>query len=113
MLMTRRDWLSVAILGACGAIAPPRSVAVQNDTEGELERRIGRLIHAYEHQGFHRTGTAVDRRSGDWLCQEVRRIGLVPAREAFAVSRIDPAQANLVVRGRRVEGLPLFDGTFT
>jgi hypothetical protein len=111
--MTRRDWLSVAILGACGAIVPSRSIAAQNDTEDELKRRIGRLIHEYERQGFHRTGTAVDRRSGDWLCQEVRRIGLVPAREAFAVGRIDPAQANLVVRGRRVEGLPLFDGTFT
>ncbi len=88
-------------------------MAAQNEAPGALERRIGRLISEYERQGFHRTGTAVDRRSADWLYEEVRRIGLVPARESFALSRIDPASARLIVRDRRIEGLPLFDGSFT
>ena len=92
MSMTRRDWLSIATAGVCGALVPSRAIAAQNGSQDELERRIGRLIHEYEQQGFHRTGTAVDRRSGDWLCEEVGRIGLVPARESFALSRIDPAK---------------------
>lgn len=78
-----------------------------------MQRRIGAVIHAYEEQGFHRTGTDVDRTSGDWLADEVRRIGLVPALEEFALSRVDPVAASLAVNGRRIEGLPLFDGAFT
>jgi hypothetical protein len=113
MLLTRRQWLSVATSGACSALAASRSIAAQNEAQGELERRIGRLIGAYERQGFHRTGTAVDRRSADWLYEEVRQIGLVPARESFALSRIDPVSARLILRDRRIEGLPLFDGAFT
>jgi hypothetical protein len=81
--------------------------------QGELEQRIGRLIEEYSEQGFHRTGTEVDRHSGDWLVEEVRRIGLVPVRESFDLSRIDPIDTGLVVRGRRIAGVPLFDGTFT
>ena len=82
MLLTRRRWLLTVTAGAC-AFAPSRSMAAQNEAQGEMERRIGRLISEYERQGFHRTGTAVDRRSADWLYEEVRRIGLVPMSQAF------------------------------
>jgi hypothetical protein len=113
MLMTRRNWLLIATAGACGVPTRPRSIVAQNGAQEELERRIGRWIHEYQQQGFHRTGTAVDQRSGDWLYEEVRRIGLLPARESFALSRIDPVKASLIVGGRQIQGLPLFDGTFT
>ena len=78
-----------------------------------MQRRIGTVIRAYEHQGFHRTGTAVDQVSGDWLANEVRQIGLEPVREEFPLSRVDPVAASLVVNDRKIEGLPLFDGSFT
>jgi hypothetical protein len=78
-----------------------------------VQQRIGDIIHAYAEQGFHRTGTDVDRISGDWLANEVRQLGLEPAREEFSLSRVDPVGASLVVNGRTIEGLPLFDGTFT
>ena len=78
-----------------------------------MQRRIGSVIRTYEAQGFHRTGTAVDRISGDWLADEVRRIGLEPMREEFSLSRVDPVDASLVVNDRRIEGLPFFDGAFT
>ena len=78
-----------------------------------MQQRIGAVIRAYENQGFHRTGTDVDRISGDWLANEVRRIGLQPVLEEFSLSRVDPVSASLVVNDRRIEGLPLFDGTFT
>jgi hypothetical protein len=83
------------------------------DPNGIVRQRIGALIRAYEEQGFHRTGTAVDRLSGDWLAGEVRRAGLEPVLEDFPLSRIDPVDASIVVNGRKIEGLPLFDGRFT
>lgn len=78
-----------------------------------MQQRIGALIRAYEGQGIHRTGTDVDRMSGDWLADEVRALGPEPAREEFPLSRVDPVAASLKVNGRTIEGLPLFDGTFT
>ena len=78
-----------------------------------MQQRIGIVIRAYEEQGFHRTGTAVDRQSGDWLADEVRQIGLEPTREEFSLSRVDLVSASLVVNDRKIEGLPLFDGGFT
>jgi len=78
-----------------------------------VQRRIGTVIRAYEEQGFHRTGTAVDQISGNWLANEVRQIGLEPMREEFSLSRVDPVEASLVVNGRKIEGLPFFDGAFT
>ncbi len=113
MLLNRRQWLSLTTSGACGALAASRSLAAQNEAPGTLERRVARVISEYERQGFHRTATAVDRRSADWLFEEVRRIGLVPARESFTLSRIDPVKTELIVRDRRITGLPLFDGAFT
>ncbi|MCK9918563.1 M28 family peptidase [Microbacteriaceae bacterium K1510] len=78
-----------------------------------MQQRIADVIHRYAAQGFHRTGTTVDRQSGEWLAEEVRKIGLAPALEPFSLSRVDPVRATLVVRGRTIEGLPLFDGGFT
>jgi hypothetical protein len=78
-----------------------------------VQRRIAGIIRAYQEQGHHRTGTAVDQKSGDWLANEVRQIGFEPVLEEFSLSRVDPVHASLVVDGRTIEGLPLFDGTFT
>jgi hypothetical protein len=78
-----------------------------------VQRRIGSVIGAYEAQGFHRTGTTVDRNSADWLAGEVRQIGVAPDLEAFSLNRVDPVEASLVVDGVVIEGLPLFDGAFT
>jgi hypothetical protein len=97
----------------CGALPPLRSIVAQNDSQPELESHIGRVIREYELQGFHRTGTVVDQRSGDWLCDQVRRVGLAPERESFDLNRIEPTNGHLIVGGRRIEGLPLFDGAFT
>jgi hypothetical protein len=78
-----------------------------------VRQRIGDLIRAYGTQGFHRTATAVDELSAQWLAGEVRGIGLAPTLEAFTLSRIDVVAASLKVDGRRIDGLPLFDGGFT
>jgi len=77
------------------------------------QQRIGDIIQTYAEQGFHRTGTAVDHSSGDWLANQIRQIGLAPMLEEFSLSRVDPVSASLVVNDRKIDGLPLFDGGFT
>jgi len=78
-----------------------------------VQQGIGAVIRAYEDQGFHRTGTDVDRTSGDWLAGEVRQLGVEPAREIFSLDRVDPVGVSLAANDRMIEGLPLFDGAFT
>src|ERR1043166_4504043 len=90
-----------------------RMPATSRDANASVQQRLGAVIRAYEQQGFHRTGTDVDRVSADWLANEVRRIGLEPALEEFPLSRVDPAGVSVVMDGRKIEGLPLFDGAFT
>ena len=105
MQLTRRDWLY--LFGRSTLLAQEKA------KNPDLQNRIAQIIRAYEAQGAHRTGTKVDQISGDWLAAEVRQSGLVPAREIFKISRIDPVTALISLDGRRIEGLPLFDGGFT
>jgi hypothetical protein len=115
MPITRRDWLLLAAGEALAwlAVSRSRGAVDQSNQRTERESRIARIIHAYEEQGAHRTGTETDKLSGDWLSNEVRRIGLDPTREPFSLNRVEPSVALLVVGERRIEGLPLFDGGFT
>jgi hypothetical protein len=100
--MTRREWLAMV------STAPfARRVAA------DRAERVARIVAAFERQGIHRTGTDVDRVSAEWLAAEVRGAGLTPALEAFPLSRVDPIAAVLTVRGRRIQGVPLFDAAFT
>jgi hypothetical protein len=85
----------------------------QEGTVSGIERRVSRIIGEYAQQGFHRTGTTVDRLSGDWLSEEVRQVGLAPTRESFSLSRVDLVTNVLIAADRRIEGVPLFDGGFT
>jgi hypothetical protein len=111
-MMTRREWLSMTPFALLG-VASIRGAEAQTGSRAERERRILEVVRAYSDQGFHRTGTAVDRVSAQWLADQVSQIGWVPSLEPFALQRIDPVSAVLVARQRRIEGLPLFDGGFT
>jgi hypothetical protein len=76
-------------------------------------RRAVEIVRGYQQQGFHRTGTPVDFRSGRWLADLVRAAGLDPDFEPFPFQRVDVVTATLAIGDRRIEGLPLFDGSFT
>jgi hypothetical protein len=104
-LLTRRDWLSMTLMSGA-AVAALRA-------ESAREARIRAIVDAFEKQGFHRTATAVDRASADWLCREVEQAGLTPTRESFSIDRVDLVDTAVVARGRRIDGVPLFDAAFT
>lgn len=109
--MTRRRWL-MAVAAVSGVI-PVARLSAARAQGSDVERRIARVIHEYGEQGFHRTGTDVDRVSGEWLADQARQAGLTPLPEPFTLSRVDLRDCRLMIEGRRIEGLPLFDGTFT
>ena len=111
MELSRRAWLALTALAPVSALR--RTRGAQGGSAGTVESRIAAVIAEYAAQGFHRTGTPVDRVSGDWLAEQVRRIGLVPAQESFALSRVDPIRCEVIVGDRRIDSLPLFDGAFT
>ena len=79
----------------------------------ELEARVAAVLQAYDAQGNHRTGTEVDVRSAEWLASQVRCLGVRPTLEPFDLGRVDPRSSHLRVGDRRVDGVPLFDASFT
>ena len=85
--MTRRELLLLAAQGALAKDTP--------DSPGQL-------IHSFEEQGSHRTGTETDNVSGNWLMDRVRRIGLSPSREPFTLNRVDLIAATLTIGDRRI-----------
>lgn len=74
---------------------------------------IAQTIQQYDSQGCHRTGTEVDQLSAFWLVESIQQLGIKAKLEPFPINRIDPAQAYIQIGQHRLEGLPLFDGTFT
>ena len=75
--------------------------------------RASALVREYEAQGYHRTATAVDTASGEWLAEQVRRAGLTPVLEPFRINRVDLVSTVVILGDRRLEAVPLFDGAFT
>jgi hypothetical protein len=82
-------------------------------SSNELEQRVASVLQAFDSQGNHRTGTAVDNGSAEWLAGEVERVGIKPSLEPFTLSRVDPQLTYARIGNRRIEGIPMFDGGFT
>lgn len=110
MLLTRADFFRQVALGALAV--PAVRVAAQALPDVAVDE-LARVIQAYDRQGIHRTGTDVDRASADWLRAEAERRGARASLEPFALPRFDPVAAHVEIGGRRIEGLPLFDGGTT
>ena len=80
---------------------------------GALEQRAASMLQAFDAQGNHRTGTAADNASAEWLADQVRQLGMEPSHEIFTLSRVDPQLAYARLTKRRIDGVPMFDATFT
>ena len=78
-----------------------------------LEQRLADVIAEYDTQGNHRTGTPVDNASAQWLARQAQEIAAKAELEPFPLSRVDPYSCYLHIADRRIEGVPLFDATFT
>jgi len=104
----------VCALAAHTPESRPWAVQPQSqDSSNTIEQRVAAVIQAYDKQGNHRTGTDVDRKSGDWLVEEVQRLGVNASLESFTLNRVDPQSCYLRVGNRRIDGVPLFDAGFT
>ena len=118
--MNRRTFLAVGTRTATLALAAgaprtewsPPLEPPQISADG-IEQRVAAVIQAYDAQGNHRTGTAIDKASGEWLANQVRKLGAEPSFEAFTLSRVDPQSCYLRVADRRIDAVPLFDAGFT
>jgi len=106
--LSRRGFLS-----ATGAAFFSRARLSQDNEHRDLVPRIGFLIQQFERQGDHRTATAVDRASADWLRHEVERAGFAAMLEPFSLSRVDPIAVSVSSGDRTIAGVPLFDAAFT
>lgn len=117
--MQRRQFLAVGggtlATALATAIGGPNLLFARELTPSSiaLEERIADVLMAYDAQGTHRTGTAVDNASAQWLARQIQQSGAEPELESFALSRVDLQLCYLRVADRRVEGVPLFDANFT
>lgn len=78
-----------------------------------LSQRVARIIKEYSEQGIHRSGTAVDLASAAWFKDQMAQIGVAAEDEQFTFKRINILKAELVLDGRVIEGIPLYDCSYT
>ena len=78
-----------------------------------LADRIAADIAGWDAIGDHRTGTAGDRQTSDWLTACVRDAGMEPHRDDFGLSRWVLERCAVDIDGAVVDGVPLFDGGTT
>ena len=81
--------------------------------DGDSHSRVAQLIRDYDAQGDHRTGSPVDAQSGLWLSDRVDDAGVVPELEWMGVPTLETHAAFLEINGRRIDGVPLYDGGAT
>lgn len=99
-------------LAACATKSsrlPADTAQAATSTEG----RVAAIVEAFDGQGHHRTATDGDLVSAHWLESEARKAGAETALEPFDLSRVDLGSCHVRMGDRRVEGVPLFDATFT
>jgi hypothetical protein len=117
--MKRRAFLAVSSQTAMLAMAAGAAKSAglgqsrEFDPLSTVEQRVAAVIQAYDAQGNHRTGTAVDRQSGEWLAARVREMGVEPVLEPFTLNRIDARTCYVCIADRRIDAVPPFDAGFT
>jgi hypothetical protein len=112
----RRGFLVTAgsmVVTALATGVPKLVLANGRTSPNALEQRLAEVIEDYDAQGNHRTGTPADDASARWLANRIEGAGAEPSLESFTVSRIDPLSCYVRIGDRRIDGVPLFDATFT
>jgi hypothetical protein len=117
-LMAAPVWLATTGAGARPLPAPRPGggddSGHQDSANGESPaQRVERVLREYDAFGIHRTGTEGDERCARWLADEARRLGAKSELESMPFNRIDVVECFVEVGGRRIEGVPVFDASFT
>src|SRR5215467_4706151 len=105
--------LAFALAGRMAHASVPPVQQPSQASPGALEQHVASVLEAFDAQGNHRSGTAVDNASAEWLAGQVRQVGIEPSLEPFPLSRVDPQLAYARIATRRIDGVPMFDGDFT
>ena len=78
-----------------------------------MQERIASIIEEYDAQGDHRTGTAVDNQSAEWLAAHIERLGVRPVIDTFPFKRVQVKNARFRLGAIDIEGVPLYDCGYT
>lgn len=70
---------------------------------------LARWVSDYDAQGWHRSGSATDRRSARWITEEVAALGATAHEETFPFPRLAFRHAEVRVDGSAVPAVPLYD----
>ena len=79
----------------------------------DRKARIERYVSEYSAQGIHRTGTRVDRTSAEWMGNVISELDCKPEFNEFTFSRVLIKKAELRCKNSVIQGVPLFDCTYT
>lgn len=79
----------------------------------DLPETIAADIRGWDAIDDHRTGTAGDRQTAQWLADSIRAVGLEPEQDAFDLRRWVLRDCAVAVNGRAAAGVPFFDGGTT
>ena len=70
---------------------------------------VARWLSAYDAQGWHRSGSAADRRCAGWIAAEAAALGAATRTEAFTFSRLSVRHAEVRLDGCALAAVPLYD----
>jgi len=111
-LVTRRRFAGTLTLLAAALAAPTARARPEYGTAA-MEHRIARILAEWDGIAEHRTGTAGDRATANWLVRELAGAGVSAQLDCFPFRRRSVGEAWVEVDGQRIEGLPCFDGGAT
>ncbi len=78
-----------------------------------MQERIEAFIKAWDAISDHRTGTDGDKRTAEWLADEITVAGLEPEVDWFPFQRRELHECRISVGSQSADGVPLFDGAYT
>lgn len=113
LYMQRRVFVKAGLAAVAAPWQPAVATREETQPPDDDEARVAAWLQAFDTHGNHRTATAGDQASADWLIAEARRLGVEATVEPFPVSRVDVQAAYVLIGDRRIEGVPMFDAAFT
>lgn len=95
------------------ANALPNAMPTPEPEDTEMYHRVETILEGWDSIHDHRTGTAGDRQTAEWLAGLARDAGLTAELQGFPFTRRNVLEAWVELDGERIAGLPLFDGGAT